>query len=310
MANYFPSIYRQLEAEIDTCIEQKIHLLIITLPGLGATHLLQHYLKNHPKSNINYLNSANNTISDTYNFIDFDNNQNDFIDQVENYFKNANYQQKFALIINQPSILLSDKYLNSTLPRRFIKTFYLPAYSQADIEIFVKDINPKISKTDLNIIYRLSAGIPRLAKFFCTNPDRDSPLINNIISPTISAIAKTNKNILQKLNIDINHPTISQFLKSHQTKLDIKMNFDLSFVENGQVNPNTLNKIEAKILNYLIENNGQISREKIAQFKWGENQYDEFSDLAITKTMRRLKHKLSVCTLKTISKVGYQLVTN
>lgn len=310
MANYFPSIYRQLEAEIDTCIKQKIHLLIITLPGLGATHLLQHYLKNHPKSNINYLNSANNTISDTYNFIDLDNNQNDFIDQVEIYFKNADYQQKFALIINQPSILLSDKYLNSTLPRRFIKTFYLPAYNQADIEIFVKDINPKISQVNLNIVYKLSAGIPRLAKFFCTNSDRDNPLINNIISPTISAIAKTNKNILQKLNIDINHPTISQFLKNHQAKLDIKMNFDLSFVENGQVNPNSLNKIEAKILNYLIENNGQISREKIAEFKWGANSFDDFSDLAITKTMRRLKHKLSIYTLKTIPKIGYQLVTN
>lgn len=314
MANYFPDIYRQLESEIDTSIKQKNHMLIITLPGLGATHLLQHYLKNHPKNDIKYITTTNQPISDTYNFIDIDNTKLNFINQIETYFNNANFHQKFILIINRPSILKSSQYLNSVLPKRFLKVFYLSAYNQKDTEIFIKDINPNISSTDIKLTYKLSAGIPRLAKFFCTNiklihQDQktyiDDQILNNIISPTISAILETDPDILTKLNIDLKNPIISHFIKNDLNNINIKINFDLTFSEKNNLNPNTLNKIESQILKYMTENNFSISREKVAEFKWGENQYDEFSDLAITKTMRRLKHKLSLYTLKTIPKTGY-----
>lgn len=316
MANYFPDIYRQLESEIDTSIKQKNHMLIITLPGLGATHLLQHYLKNHPKNNINYITTTNQPISDTYNFIDIDNTKLDFINQVETYFKNAFFQQKFALVLNRPHVLKSSEYLNSVLPKRFLKIFYLGAFSQKDTEIFIKDINPKISPADIKLIYKLSGGIPRLVKFFCTNIDLirqeiksfiNNQMLNNIISHTISAILETDPSILEKLNINLKNPIISNFIKNDLNNINIKINFDLTFTEKNISNENSLNKIESQILQYIVDNNGQISREKIAEFKWGQDSYDSFSDLAITKTMRRLKHKLAVYTLKTIPKVGYQL---
>lgn len=317
MANYFPDIYRRLESEINTSIKQKNHMLIVTLPGLGATHLLQHYLKNHPKSDINYITNTNQPISDTYNFIDIDNTKLDFIDQIETYFNNANFHQKFALVVNRPHILKISEYLSSVLPKRFLKIFYLGAYNQKDTEIFVKDINSKISPADIKLIYKLSAGIPRIAKFFCTNLDLikkdintyiNDEILNNIISPTISAILETDPNVLQKLNIDLTSLIISHFIKNNFNDINIKINFDLTFSEKNVLNPTPLNKIESQILKYMTENNFSISREKVAEFKWGENHYDEFSDLAITKTMRRLKHKLSLYTLKTIPKIGYQII--
>jgi len=304
MQIYYPEIYQELENTIDNCIVKHANLLIVTLPGLGTTHLLQLYLSNHPQNNIKYIHSQNQNELSYYNIVDIDNLKNHFIDDIENYFKNANFDQKFAIIINQPSLLQSPAYLQSILPRRFHKTFYLGAHIDNE-------------NTEQNLINKYSAGIPRLTKFFNTNPELTkqnieniiiNPTLNNIISPTIQAIIKTNTQTLQKLNINLSHPIISHFLKNTPQTINIKVNFDLSFFENNVLNPNALNKIESQILHFMASNNGQISREKIAELKWGSSQYDDFSDLAITKTMRRLKQKLNIYTLKTIPKTGYAIV--
>jgi hypothetical protein len=305
---YLPQIYLDLEKEIDNSLTTKSNLLIVTLPGLGATHLFQNYLNNHPDCNINYLNSANQLISDKYNFLDLD------LEQVINYFQQSTTQQKFAVVVNQPYLLDSSVYIESTLPKRFHKIFYLGAYNLADTVKFIEFTNPKINQQDSEKIYKLSSGIPRLTKFFCVNPELitqdikeiiSNPLLENILNPTILAISKTNQDLLTKLNIDLHNPLISHYLNKTTSPLNIKINFDLTFVENNVLNPNPINKIESQILNYLIQNNGSITREKIAELKWGQDSYDSFSDLAITKTMRRLRHKLKVYSLKPVPKTGY-----
>lgn len=315
MTNYLPQIYQQLAKEIDHCITSHCHLLIITLPGLGATHLLQHYKSLHQDIDINYLNSTSQQISDTYNILDVR------FDQIEEYFQKANYQQKFAVVVSQPNLLESVQYLESDLPRKFSKVFYLGAFTPEDTNIFIDFINPNINKTQKEQIYSLSGGIPRLTKYLCVNPENidldpkivvTNPIISNILGPTVSAINKTDKIALEKLHLKLDgkffSPIISMMTVDRPKSVKITINFDLTFSENNQTNVVALNKIESQILDYMIHNNNSITREKIAELKWGDKSYDDFSDLAITKTMRRLRHKLSIYTLKTIPKTGYTLV--
>jgi len=45
----------------------------------------------------------------------------------------------------------------------------------------------------------------------------------------------------------------------------------------------------------------------VSDIKWGIGKYDEFSDQAINKQMRRLSQKFSKFTIVTIPKVGFEI---
>jgi DNA-binding response OmpR family regulator len=90
--------------------------------------------------------------------------------------------------------------------------------------------------------------------------------------------------------------------------MKLKLNFDLSFEEDGVESQTKLTLAEKRILEELVKNEGQITREKIADFKWGEGSYDEFSDQAINKAVKRLNVKLTKYRLKAILGVGYKAV--
>ena len=321
MLNYYPDIYRQLGLKIDECRELHCHLLLITLPGIGTTHLLRHYLAYHPQVAINFINVPDQPITTEFNFLDLDFDTNhDALSQALTYFQQADYRQKFALILNYPALLSDPTYLQSQLPRRLLTRFYLPAFSASDLDQFLRIDFPQLSDKDSQKIYELSGGICRFAKYLLANRQCldlspaeivQLPEIAPIITPTIDAIRTSPPDVLTKLNIlqdgQYHSSLVAAALNLTNISPQININSDLTFSENGQPSPHPLNKIESKILNYLLQNDYFISREKVAEFKWGENQYDEFSDLAISKTMRRLKEKLTVSTLKTIPKTGWQL---
>jgi hypothetical protein len=89
--------------------------------------------------------------------------------------------------------------------------------------------------------------------------------------------------------------------------LEIEVGDDLVMMEDGQKTGETMTVLEKQIVEYAATHGGIIPKEKIAEFKWGEGSYDQYSDQAIGKTMQRLEKKLHKYQLSALIKVGYKL---
>jgi len=82
----------------------------------------------------------------------------------------------------------------------------------------------------------------------------------------------------------------------------------------GKPNKIILSSTQEKILHLLIKNRQKIvSFDEIADVIWGEKSYDKFSEYAITKTIQRLREKVSLMgvfpqIIQTVRKRGYVLM--
>ena len=85
----------------------------------------------------------------------------------------------------------------------------------------------------------------------------------------------------------------------------IEIDFDLSIREDGQMSKEKLTEVEARILREMMQNEGKMTKDKVSEIKWGKAEFDEFSDQAINKTMRRINEKMTVYKITTIPKVGF-----
>ena len=97
-------------------------------------------------------------------------------------------------------------------------------------------------------------------------------------------------------------------MRPHENNEAIVINKDLTFIEEGEARETPLIKAERDILEHLLSE-GVVTREKVADFKWGDGSYDNFSDQAINKTIQRLNKKLIKHRITAIPKVGYKLET-
>jgi len=300
---YSQSLYKSLQSALDDNRQKKSNLLILTLPGLGISYFLKSYLEKKKDKSIAYISSPNQKLN-KYNILDLGFIQNSqSLSVADEYFKSANIDEKFVLVINDPSIISSPDYKSSYLSRHLYQTFYFTARNFADTKIFALEINPDLTDSQIKHIYEVSGGIGKLIKFLCINPQApDFP--QDLINPITNSISQCDSETLKKFNID---PKKIPFLKSLPSKLNIKINFDLSFEEDNIKSKEILTKEERDILNFMLQNNNEIPREKVADFKWGEGKYDKFSDQAINKSMRRLSEKLSKFEITTIPKIGYQI---
>ncbi len=300
-------LFQDFTAKLDFCLQTKTNILIISLPGLGASYFLQNYHSLHPQ-NVTYLNQPN-LLLKNFNLLDLQPYSN-FINDINRYFLTATTTQKFALAINSPS---------TTPSQHFYTTFYLPARNLQDTTNLVTEINPAISTASQ--IHHLSGGIPLLIKYFVANPDMVSqtpgviaqqPEVVNLLSPLAKEIATTDTQTLEKLQIKNSNgwvsPVLALLVNTSNQQVNITINFDLTFTENGRTSPTPLNRLEKDILNFMLQHQNTITREQIADIKWGPGKYDQFSDLAIGKTMRRLAKKLQSHHLKTTPKIGYSLI--
>ena len=302
--SYQQHVYQNLVKTIDYHLKAKSNLLILNLPGMGATHFLQAYSRKN--KNICYIDTPNQQILDT-NILNLHfNNNPDAPQVVQDYFSQATKYQKFIVSLNLPHLTEDTEFKKKfNFLSNLYSHYYLPPLDLHDSKIMLDEINPTFTKKQINQIHTDGQGICRLLKFFGLNHQKNyNPSeLSLVTTPLTDVLSKCSSDLGSKFNLT--STSILPF--SYHQKIDININFDLSFSEKSQLNYQKLTKEESLILKFLLQNNYQITKEQIADIKWGKDTYDKFSDQAITQAIRRLKSKLKAYQINTIPNVGYSL---
>ncbi len=298
---YDQEAYKEIEKVIDQHRQMKANLLLVSVPGMGGSHLLKMYAKRHPE--VVYI-SEKGKILGEFQLVDlgFDINP-EALSVAEEYFKKADWDQKIVLLVNDPNILKKEVFKESYIPSHIYGREFLKVLSKKDIEILAKYFNEKLNNEEIERIYELSGALPQIAKFLAVNNLEDEG-IETVLKSISRVINKMSESDLEKHGLKIGGLVSSV---GANKSFDFKINFDLSFEEKGKVSEFKLSPEEKKIIEWMLENEGLVSKEKVADLKWGEGKYDKFSDQAINKAMRRLADKLKVYVIETVPRVGYRI---
>jgi hypothetical protein len=306
MDTNFPNCYTQLK---DTVLEAKktnSHVLLYTFNGSGCSYLLEQISQN--ENGFVYLKDGDSKVVGDYFFADFTS-----LEECLNFYQQLGKDQK-ALFVVQNGLDYSSPLISDLKAHCYYRIPF-GTRSHQDSIVLMQEFGIKNSDTISNQIFTESGGIARLIKHFSINhlAGRDLNLgLEDTLKDIVDSIYGYNPVDLASLGLidDHGHHISNQIASILSFKINLKVNFDLSFEEDGQLATNTLSPIEAKILVKLVNNNGVVSKEDVSEIKWGEGKYDEFSDQAINKTMRRLNQKLKVYTIVTIPKVGFKIERN
>ncbi len=279
--------FKLLATEIDQSRQLKSNLLIITLPGTGMGRFITEYLSSNKFK--------------SYNILNYDWSEPGILEKVELAFKQANPEEKFAVTLNFPHLLNTPDFKNSYFLNHTYRRYYFGVRDAKDSAILAKEINPKLTNEETTNIFKLSHGFAQIIKYLAVNGIKADDGLEVIKKPIVTAINQCDPDILAKLGLT----DLTNFKVANRYNLIV--NFDLSFTENNQLNPQKLTSFEKNILEKMISQNGSISKSEVSDIKWGIGKYDEFSDQAVNKTMRRLSDKLTKYTIETIPKVGFIL---
>ncbi|KKR30388.1 hypothetical protein A2715_01100 [Candidatus Woesebacteria bacterium RIFCSPHIGHO2_01_FULL_39_32] len=323
MGFYSQELYKDFERNLLKNVKLASNLIILTVPGLGASYFIRKFLEKNKNLKISYITKENDTTSN-YNILDLNFDKvNNALQIADEYFQKAALSQKFALVVNTPYILEEETFKSSYLSSHLYSTYFFKAREMKDSDIFALEINKNLSKENLEEIFKLSGGIGRFIKFFAINTDLlekdydailDNRSFNKVLSPIVEVIKRCNEEILKEINLKDSQVFKSELLKRYfelhpsRSLLDIKVNVDLSYSENGELSKARFIKVEKLIIEEALRSEGVVTKEKVADFKWGKGSYDEYSDQAIGKTVQRLNKKLLAYELLPIRNVGYKLV--
>lgn len=322
MGFYSQALYKGFEKELLSNISLKSNSLILTIPGLGITFFIKKFLEKHSFGGVKYIDTSEDDLSN-FNILDlnFDKDEN-ALGIADSYFRKANLDQKFALVVNKPSVIETQKFKSTFLSSHIYSTYYFRARNPKDTQTFALEINKSLKREEIAKIYELSGGIGRFIKFLAiskdalTNDTKDfleNKAFGGILMSTAKAISDCSGEILENLGIKEKGRFKSLILAKYfelnppSLRIDIELNPDLSFSEDGRISIHRLTKIEKQILQNLLDEGPVISKEKIAEIKWGGGSYDQYSDQAIGKTMQRLNDKLSRYKLEAIPRMGYKI---
>jgi len=308
--------YQDFKNKLDRHIQLSVNLLILSIPGVGTTHFIKKFLEKEHPNNVSYIDSTGKKL-DKFNILDLDFDKNPAaLPQVTDYMKSATLEQKFAVVINTPYLLDSDTYQKSYPASHIYDTYYFGARSRQYAETYIADMGVKLPKTKVDRVYRLSGGLGRLIKFLVSHQDwlnqTSKEIVEqeetiSILRPTIQVISKCSDELLAKF--EIKSELLETYFQLHPVEkpLNIGILPDLILVEHGEKRERLI-KTEAQILKYMLEHQGVIEKDKVAEFKWGESSYDKFSDQAVNKTMRRLDKKLKLYAIQTLPEYGFKIV--
>jgi len=226
-----------LEGALDKCRATNSNLVILTLPGLGGTHLFKSYWGKHKDGEkVAYIDDENGNPSE-FNLLNLSLDRNPMaMTLVEDYVKKAGLNNKFAVLIHKPSLVETKEYKGSFLANHVYEYYYLGTRSKEDVALIVGEINPDLGKAEIEEIYNLSGGIAQLVKYLTINwqqkPNFDEKSIENILEPINMVIFETKTEDLRKLGIldEENQPRSSILRDKIKMKkeIDISINFDLS----------------------------------------------------------------------------------
>ncbi len=293
---FHQQIYLDLKKQIDLARLHQSHILVYSFVGSGASYLFKSLASRDNK--LTYINDIHQTLGD-YSLLDLS-----LADSLALIDK-ASLHQKCAILVN------NGLDFHSPLLEKYKTHFYLSTPLSCrnlnDTIIFAKEINPNLTDADIKKIYKISEGVGKIIKYLSVNqsiitgPD---DTLTAIVKDVISSLRGYSSKEIKNLGITLPLASIGS------PPFTIDINFDLSFSEEGAKSAKLLTPSESKILQKILDNQGQISKEEVSDIKWGENKYDEFSDQAINKTIRRLNSKLVKHSIKTIPKVGFILEKN
>lgn len=310
--------YQNLKLEIGAPEQIKSNILVWSIPGMGAGHLAKQYVEEHPQ--VKYINGPDQELGEglTVMYLAYDIDK-EALGWADNYIRGTNLNQKFIIFLNAPYLLETEKYKKSYLAGHIYKTVWLKTLESKEIKEVAQEYNQNLNPNDLDLIVELSGGLPQLAKYLAINSDdlssktEDSGLIK-VMEPTLSVISQCNPKVLEKMGLTIEGQLRGRLLQAWMKKLggikekiDITISFDLGVIEDDEKTGMMITLQEKQILEEMMVGGNQITKEKVSDIKWGEGKYDQFSDQAINKTMRRLDAKLKWYQIETIPKVGYRI---
>lgn len=302
-------------------IDTSANFLMVSVPGMGVSHYVKRLMERETKPDLAYINKAGQKLSG-YNVLDLDFDKNEqALDAAVEYLKGADVNQKFAVAVNTPFLLESEQYRKSYLASHIYGLYFFSARSREEVGVFVGDMDPSIGEAQVDKIYALSGGIGRFIKFFVFHLDLlDKPVsrilgeadLQGVCLPTIRVVEQCKEEDLARLGLKRGGKWVSEVLGEHFARnpaagrFDIAVNDDLSVSEEGQVT-SELSKFEADVLKMLLGGGGVVTKEQVAEVKWGKDSYDKFSDQAINKAMRRLDEKLIKYRIRAIPRHGFKL---
>jgi len=307
-----------VENILNKALATETNVAILALPGTGLSHYLKEYkLK---KIEVTYISDIKNFVLSKLNIIDvsFLTNPDVYV-EIDKLWLEAKTDQKFVVVIDDPGWVRSVDCQKSQFMQRVYKTIYLSVHQKKDVENIAKEKNININIEQINHVVSESAGLGKLIKYIAFKEDfggswwKNDEQLFRMITPTLVAISHCSEEELEKFGIKAVEKFVSPLIADLMTKItgatfDIKIDDDLTILENGQSFGKKMGVTEKQIINEMLKNKGIIVKEKIAEIKWGENSYDSYSDQAIKKTMMRLSVKLKKYRIKSITKVGYQIV--
>jgi len=316
--------FKHFEDFILENIRLKASSIIISIPGFGVSYYTDHFIEKHPDLDVHRITSIDDELGN-FNVLDFDFDKNEYaIKDADSCFKMAKSQKQMAVVVNTPYIVHTQEFKNSFFASRIYKTYTFKVFERESAWIFARFINPNLTDDEIEKIYVLTGGVARLMKFLCINLEKLSEPLEHLVtdetfvyllSPTISAISDTEVSTIKELGLkDDEDMFVSTIIREYfklrpSENVDaIHINKDLTFAEEGEEAKKPLIKAEKDILEHLLSE-GVVTREKVADFKWGDGSYDRFSDQAINKTIQRLNKKLSKHKITAIPKIGYKLET-
>ena len=306
--------YRKLTGQLNSYVAKKAGVLIVSLPGLGASFFLKKFAQENGGDGVIYITSEQDDFG-AYNIADLNfAGDSKALVVAERILAMVSPQQKVAFILNAPYLLEDKDFLDSAVGRHTFGKVYLPVRNETETKELALETDPKFDLGKLSEIYSLSGGVPRLVKFLVVNggifEEKDSSEVERLIMPTVKAAVRTKKDVLMSLGIwngskyvgDI----INMVANGINQEVGLLVKDDLSLVEDGAV-VGKVTLLEKSLINLVLGYDGILTKEKIAEIKWGEASYAEFSDQAISKTIQRLNKKMVRHFFEPIINVGYKL---
>lgn len=306
--------YQRLATWFDKQKSLGMNGIVVTFPGCGFSHRAEVYAKNK-KDVAMILKEGEPLLSFNIIILSFISNGLS-IKVVDDYLKMATSEQKIIVAIDDVSFLESESFKTSYLAGHVYDFLWFGAFDENEMMGVAKDMGD--FEGDLTSLYKLSGGISRLVKYLCKRSEnRDlkdlvtDPGLQSICRPMLEVIKKSSLVDLERLEIAKRGEVKSMILRKLQKEMgmviNIKVGKDLALLEDG-VTGEKLARVEKEILEKMLELDGYLSREKVAEIKWGKEDFSDFSDQAINKTMRRLSSKMKKYKIETIWKTGYKLV--
>ncbi len=280
---YDQAIYIELEEAIAKAKANKSNLAIVTFSGSGISYLLKAFIKK-------------NGLDASFDLIDFD-SEDRWLEGVKKRVSDLGIEEKIGVVICGGKSFR--EWEKSEISSHFYTSLWVGCRSEADNKKLALEINPKLNDKEIEEIFKLSAGAGKLTKYLAINFEnfnKEEVTYKKIIEEIKQSRQGFKKDEIERLGLSMIDMGLSE---------GIEIDFDLSIREDGQMSKEKLTEVEARILREMMQNEGKMTKDKVSEIKWGKAEFDEFSDQAINKTMRRINEKMNVYKITTIPKVGF-----